>query len=157
MAKQIMVICTRIKRLYADKKWASRSIVYMYRNCSICYYLYIKEKKKCIHLSDHICINSLWKHKQKIGRIGASVGTCRVGESIPFCFLCTSWFGNVWIFNLFETINLYTARHKFVLGILNLYIQQYVMYHQTVINNDGYRLSPCARWSVQVIELSPHQ
>lgn len=67
----------------------------MYRNWSISYNLYIKEKKKYKHLLDYICIKYLWEHKQEIGRTGAS-GPLVSGETsfssvscVPFDFeLC---------------------------------------------------------------------
>ena len=61
----------------------------MYRNWGISYNLYVKEKKKYIHLLDYMCRKYLQEHKQEIGRTDVSGGVGQRGDFILFRTLCT--------------------------------------------------------------------
>lgn len=80
------------KKKDKTKKPPQRYIFYMYRNWSISYNLYSKEKKKYIHLLDYIGIKNLQELKQEMDRTDVSGDAGPWGGFILFCTLCTFWF-----------------------------------------------------------------
>lgn len=107
-----------LKKKDKTKKPPQRYIFYMYRNWSISYNLYSKEKKKYIHLLDYIGIKNLQELKQEMDRTDVSGDAGPWGGFILFCTLCTFWFWTMWIFNLFKTIQFMHTPHRSYLAFL---------------------------------------